>query len=412
LETNKMEHFETLPENLYSTLTGTTKEVFEEVFARFCGEDTPIKTRNDLFHLLYFFKCYPTLRVLQWQLQIKCVRNLNRKLGSWIKHLASAMDVLISDQWGKRTARSNTSQDIRTFFVGQCVGAVDTFPVLVERPKDAHQQRGVYSGKYCTHILKVQMVVSNSGVPMYVTGPHLGVTGDAKLWQQHGPPMAAQVVLGDKAYCGEDGVIAPHKKRRYQAHLAQEQVEFNLLHRFYRSTVEHSFAQIKKYRILGATYRGKPFKKGGARLKAIIRIVTALVVLQTVRRPLKDLSKSILTVDEKQLVEHVAQEVKVAVRQYVLGWPVGTTDDVKQVVEPNGRILLVGPGPEPASDLINFGYQTEDVTQGDLVWCWWWGRMWRARITYLSHRQQVCNIRWMRDGSTDKMEIRFIAPMV
>jgi len=40
-------------------------------------------------------------------------------------------------------------------FSRQVTGAVDSFPIIVNRPKKGNMQRFFYNGKYATHVVKV-----------------------------------------------------------------------------------------------------------------------------------------------------------------------------------------------------------------------------------------------------------------
>ena len=63
-------------------------------------------------------------------------------------------------------------------------------------------------------------------------------------------------VLGDKAYVGDSDVLAPYKKKPGQELSSQRQA-FNIVHRWFRATVEHTIAQCKKYAILVTIARFK-----------------------------------------------------------------------------------------------------------------------------------------------------------
>lgn len=102
---------------------------------------------------------------------------------------------------------------------------------------------------------------------MFVSGPHVGVRSDIRIWREFGPAMVAgESSLGDKAYVANDvlDVIAPYKKEK-GSKLTLSQRDFNRIHRsvcylcssdstgcsWFRATIEHMFAQFKKFQILG-----------------------------------------------------------------------------------------------------------------------------------------------------------------
>lgn len=67
-------------------------------------------------------------------------------------------------------------------------------------------------------------------------------------------------------------VQAPWKKPT-GGELQAEQLDFNVVHSWYRATGEHSFAQIKRFQIIGGRYRGQLHNDQGL-LKNIVTIIT------------------------------------------------------------------------------------------------------------------------------------------
>jgi hypothetical protein len=96
--------------------------------------------------------------------------------------------------------------------------------------------------------LQVQGVCDHRGNIIWYSGPHLGVTSDIRLFRENPPPLEhGERLLGDKAYVGERSrLIAPYKKKRGQAKLAGRKWDFNNVHAWYRATIEHCFAYVKR----------------------------------------------------------------------------------------------------------------------------------------------------------------------
>lgn len=115
----------------------------------------------------------------------------------------------------------------------------------------------MYNGKYGGHVAKVQVVCDHRGSVMWWSGPHIGTIHDLNLYREYSPPLLPnEQLLADKAYVGGGPhLIVPFKK--YKARLSPEKKAFNKIHRWYRATVEHSIGFIKRFRILGAMYRGR-----------------------------------------------------------------------------------------------------------------------------------------------------------
>ena len=93
----------------------------------------------------------------------------------------------------------------------------------------------------------MQAVCDHSGNIIWYSGPHLGVTSDIRLFREHTPPLEpGERLLGDKAYVGDLRLVAPFKKRRGQAQISQRKRAFNVVHSWYRATIEHCFAFLKR----------------------------------------------------------------------------------------------------------------------------------------------------------------------
>lgn len=58
----------------------------------------------------------------------------------------------LSEAWDRRREAGNRLPHI---FSRHVTGAVDSFPILVNRPKKGKLQRFFYNGKYATHVVKV-----------------------------------------------------------------------------------------------------------------------------------------------------------------------------------------------------------------------------------------------------------------
>jgi hypothetical protein len=96
---------------------------------------------------------------------------------------------------------------------------------------------------------QVQGVCDNRGNIIWYSGPHLGVTSDIKVFRQNCPPLLpGERLLGDKAYIGEpEYLIPPFKKKRGEVRLSERKWDFNNAHAWYRATIEHCFAYVKRY---------------------------------------------------------------------------------------------------------------------------------------------------------------------
>jgi hypothetical protein len=174
---------------------------------------------------------------------------LRRVIRRAVHALAALMRPIIQSNWDSRHAERKTNP-VRAVFGKRCFGSVDTFPILIRRPKKRAMQKATYQGKYKDHILKTQMIAAHNGRPLFVSGPHIGVRSDIACWRQYGPVLnnaKQETVLGDKAYVSAPGVLSPHKKPRGGG-LSDDQLAYNTVLSWYRATVEHLFAQVLLHR--------------------------------------------------------------------------------------------------------------------------------------------------------------------
>lgn len=274
-----------------SAQTGLTRLQFLYVFNTYCGLGTEIPTQQALYWLFCYFKSYPIKRAAFNYTTSIWGRSID-VLKKRAAYLASAVNE-IAPLWRDRNSLANR---IPHHFANGVIGSIDSFPIRICRPKDSLWQRANYNGKFKTHTVKVQCVTNHAGSIIWYSGPHAGVRNDYELLTSHTPPLGeGEKLLGDKGYCGESMshlIITPIKNKKGHA-LTQEAIEFNITHSRYgtttersccsyceygaccvlcsrcamcachslfrrcRVTVEHSFAFLKRFRILSGVYRGR-----------------------------------------------------------------------------------------------------------------------------------------------------------
>jgi len=91
-------------------------------------------------------------------------------------------------------------------------------------------------------------VCDHRGNLIWYSGPHIGVTSDIKLFRRSMPPLQdGERLLADKAYVGaREHLIVPYKKKPGRASLSRRRHDFNVAHSWYRATIEHCFAYVKR----------------------------------------------------------------------------------------------------------------------------------------------------------------------
>jgi hypothetical protein len=93
---------------------------------------------------------------------------------------------------------------------------------------------------------------------MWFSYPHIGTIHDIKIFERVTPPLRRdESLLADKAYVAEKWLgklIGPIKRERGRQ-LDDRQAAYNIIHRWYRSSIEHAIGYLKRYEILAGTYR-------------------------------------------------------------------------------------------------------------------------------------------------------------
>ena len=133
---------------------------------------------------------------------------------------------------------------------------VDATEQRIERPKN---QRDYYSGKKHAHTIKTEIVTDSKGRIFQVSKPYEGRVHDFEIRKTEGP-LPSIPILADSGYQGlqnehSAGVILPKKKPKNGSLSTSEQARNTKLARC-RIVIEHTFAHLKKWRILADRYRG------------------------------------------------------------------------------------------------------------------------------------------------------------
>jgi hypothetical protein len=135
-----------LSDESFRATAGVSANLFENVFTRFCGVGTPMNERYrsasvfsdvylitsqrwlfarwKLYHLLYYYKTYPTNRHLAVLTGARDIRHYRATMVRRTHFLAGRMRTLMETAWNERWSCPNPVADI---FPG-AMGAADTFP--------------------------------------------------------------------------------------------------------------------------------------------------------------------------------------------------------------------------------------------------------------------------------------------
>ena len=148
---------------------------------------------------------------------------------------------------------------------------LDLIVDATEQPTE--RRRGTkYSGKKKTHTVKTQIVVNTRGRILNVSRTVPGNKHDKRLFDETKLSISGRgKLLGDLGYQGVPGLCLPYKSSKLHP-LTQTQKTHNQKHALQRVIVEHTFAHLKKWRILAQRFRNP--------IKTYNKIFTTVCVLR------------------------------------------------------------------------------------------------------------------------------------
>ena len=267
--------------------TGFSVDILEEIFLKYGGFETPIKTRKSLATFLEYCKGYGTYRMFTYIRQRKSFRGTFTKIKKILNYLFTKVDELQEGFINRLSPQNTVNIGIEEIDSSKLI--VDTFPIYINRPSE--DQNLFYNGKYKGHVLKVQVFCDHRANIIFFSGPHIGCTHDAKIFYENYPVLPVQEkILADKAYCGNRaknmGIITPFKKP-INSDYSTEQRKFNEIHAFYRSRVEHSIGYLKRFSILSQRYRGRILNQRYPLISKFVKVLIHLNYIQTRKYPIR-----------------------------------------------------------------------------------------------------------------------------
>ena len=142
--------------------------------------------RDRLWHLLLHFKMYPRFRQTSTIKDVPLATTFDR-LERDTTALARCMERTIGESWAQRHAIHQRPRDVDVAFGPDLLGSLDTMPIYLNRPTCPVLRRATYSGKYKACVLKVQLACTFTGIPVFMSGPHLGAAADITILRDNFP---------------------------------------------------------------------------------------------------------------------------------------------------------------------------------------------------------------------------------
>jgi DDE superfamily endonuclease/Helix-turn-helix of DDE superfamily endonuclease len=146
---------------------------------------------------------------------------------------------------------------------------LDVTEQKIPRPKNKKKRKAHHSGKKQAFTLMTQVLTNKDSLMLHVSSPTAGRRHDVTLFKKSAVPKWL-AKHKDKIQCRADGgyegmdkqypdirIVTPVKRQRNKPELTKQEIRSNKRHSSKRIPVEHSFAGVKQFQLLGQIYRGK-----------------------------------------------------------------------------------------------------------------------------------------------------------
>lgn len=223
------------------------------------GRRFNLDVKNRFLMLLVYYRLYITYTLAGFLFdldQSNVCRDI-QKIESLVREC-----VPIPQNMHKITKRLRTPEEVERHFPG-FLSFTDCTEQQLPRPKNRRRRKAYYSGKRKRHTVKTQLMVNSHGLIIHKTGHKKGRRHDYDIYKKNHPVTPKQVVnVFDLGYLGvgkdypEQLSSLPNKKKKNQG-LSAEEKERNKSQSRKRMVIEHTICRIKKYRIMGDTFRNR-----------------------------------------------------------------------------------------------------------------------------------------------------------
>lgn len=209
--------------------------------------------QDRLIVFLVYAKLYPSYLLCEYLFHID-----ESNVCRIVQELSLALsDKIVIDRNRKKIT---TLEELREIVPDLDRVLLDATEQKIPRPNKKRARKAYYSGKKRTHTLKTQIMTDKKGLILHASGSSPGRVHDLKhyrstsipRWLDRNPDIVA---YADKGYVGEDRLITPNKRTRWNPSLTRSEKIRNTRHAKKRIVIEHAIAGIKKYNILASVYR-------------------------------------------------------------------------------------------------------------------------------------------------------------
>ena len=223
------------------------------------GAHPALWMRDQILLSVIWLRLYPTQEVLGYFFGIS-----QATVSTYIQRLLPLLECDGRDRMRMpdpgRKHRRTLSQLLKD--MPEIVVVIDSFEQKVQRPKDASERDGWYSGKKKTHTVKSQVAVDEeTGEIVDISQSVPGPTADIKLLESSQVLERLPEGVGGMGDCGYQGIdklhanaFSPRKKPRGKDRPAQD-VAYNTAFSRRRIVVENTNNRLRRYQSLTQTDR-------------------------------------------------------------------------------------------------------------------------------------------------------------
>ncbi len=206
-----------------------------------------------LFFILLYYKAYPTQDVMGLLFGIT-----QGQVSDWVKRLTDVVGQLLPLQRPLRQARQLSQLIAEQPELQDLI--IDGTERRVPRPQHRGRQKLFYSGRKKRHALK-NVIITGRGKVLWCSPTVPARRHDKVVADQARLRLPASVhLLGDSGFeglaAGQAGVVTPWKRRPGRP-LHWQRRKFNRLLARNRIPIEHTFASVKRLRILRDEFRNR-----------------------------------------------------------------------------------------------------------------------------------------------------------
>lgn len=216
------------------------------------------ETREKLFFILFYFKCYPTFDLAG------IVFDLHRSQAhEWMHRLQPILEETLGERLVLPARKLDSIEAFLERFPSVKRVMIDGTERPIARPQDPEAQRSNYSGKKKRHTRKHLAAVDEAKRILILSPAREGKVHDKRFHDQQdiAGSIPGQIPIeADLGFQGlqkeYDNVHLPHKKPK-GGELSQTQKQENRALSQSRVLCENAFAGVKRYNAISAVYRNR-----------------------------------------------------------------------------------------------------------------------------------------------------------